>query len=71
MCSVQTVSSTFLNQVFIYPLIALSTLGQDAVYAKLITHNIELCAQELAENFHASKSKQSSEKSYTRYLKIR
>ena len=48
----------------------ISTLRQDAVYAKLIPHNIEPCAQELAEGFHALKDKQSSEKGYTHYLKI-
>ena len=48
----------------------ISTHGQDAVYAKLIPHNIEPCAQELAEGFHALKNKQSSEKGYTHYLKI-
>ena len=43
----------------------------DKLLAKRNTHNIEPCTQELAEGFHELKRKQSSEKSYTRYLKVR
>lgn len=60
------------HQIVIYPLIALSTLRQGAVQAKFITHNVEPCAQELAEGFRPCIKKQTSQKKNDiRYLTIK